>query len=98
MDCLAQPFTIQVDCYENGNQNSSWALYGIKRIEEIWKPAFNIQSKNAIETLIDKFQQLCKSINLSKKASDIFILIANMKLLKRKSYFAYSIRITIMPI
>jgi len=25
MDCLAQPFTIQVDCYENGNQNSSWA-------------------------------------------------------------------------
>ncbi len=39
MDCLAQPFTIQVDCYENGNQNSSQALYGIKRIEEIWKPS-----------------------------------------------------------
>jgi hypothetical protein len=56
---------------------------GLKKFE---KQAFNIQSMNAIQTLFNKFQELCKSIILSKKACDIFILIANIKLLKRKSY------------
>lgn len=50
---------------------------GLKQFEN---QAFNIQSKNTIQTLINKVQELCKSIILSKKACDIFILIANIKL------------------
>jgi hypothetical protein len=69
-----------------------------KGLEKFENQAFNIQSKNAIQTLINKFQELCKSIILSKKACDIFILIVNIKLLRRKSYFVKSILMTIMPI
>jgi hypothetical protein len=87
MDCLAQAFTIKwivmkmVIKIVHGHCMES---KGLKKFEN---QAFNIQSKNAIQTLINKFQELCKSIILSKKACDIFILIANIKLLKRKSYF-----------
>jgi hypothetical protein len=59
---------------------------GLKKFEN---QAFNIQSKNAIQTLINKFQELGESIILSKKTCDILILIANIKLLMRKSYFVY---------
>jgi hypothetical protein len=68
---------------------------GLKKFEN---QAFNNQSKNAIQTLINKFQELSKSIILSRKACDIFILIANIKLLRKRSYFVKSILMTIMPI
>jgi hypothetical protein len=35
---------------------------GLKKFEN---QAFNIQSKNAVQTLINKFQELCKSTILS---------------------------------